>query len=45
MNFEQYKTKLDWSSSQASSSIESTWLDLQVEDLDLSLSLSQAQIF
>ena len=34
---------LDWSSSQVSSSNESTWLDLQVEDFDLSLSLSQAQ--
>ena len=36
---------VDWSSSQASSSTESTWLDLQVEDFDLSLSLSQAQVF
>ena len=42
MNFH---LRIDWSSSQASSSIESIWLDLQIEDLDLNLSLSQAQVF
>ena len=36
---------VDWSSNQVSSSNASIWLDLQVENLDLSLNLSQVQIF
>ena len=36
--------QVNWSLNQASSSNESTWFDLQVEDFDLNLSLSQVQI-
>ena len=42
-NFFEFSS-IDWSSSQASSSNESTWLDLQAKNLDLSLNLSQAQV-
>ena len=45
VELQKIRMSVDWSSSQASSSTESTWLDLQVEDLDLSLSLNQAQVF
>ena len=39
------KQQLVWSSNQTSNSNASTWFDLQIENLDLNLSLSQAQTF